>query len=112
LIDGFGISGSYNLVADSFKLSNLIVTLRSSLLSKVNITANAVLDPYQYDELGNRVDRFVWSKSPSLGKINTANISLQSSFRGGEDVVGNQNAQTRMPITALDGMPLNEYEEE
>ncbi|HSC38922.1 MAG TPA: putative LPS assembly protein LptD, partial [Chitinophagaceae bacterium] len=45
LIDGFGFNGSYNLMADSFKLSDISLYLRSTLFEKINITAGANLDP-------------------------------------------------------------------
>ena len=44
LIDGFGFNGSYNLMADSFKLSSFNLYLRSTLFEKINITANATID--------------------------------------------------------------------
>src|SRR5690606_5451868 len=37
LLDGFGLSGSYNLMADSFNLSTFNVYVRSTLFEKVNI---------------------------------------------------------------------------
>jgi hypothetical protein len=113
LIDGLGITGSYNLVADSFKLSNLLLNFRTSLLSKINITASAIFDPYQYDANGNRIDRLIWRKRPlSLGTMNSANISLQSSFKGGEGVTSNQGNAGRLPMTGMGGMPLTEFEQE
>ncbi|HRN78933.1 MAG TPA: putative LPS assembly protein LptD, partial [Ferruginibacter sp.] len=113
LIDGLGIAGSYNLVADSFRLSNLIMNFRTSLLSKINITASAIFDPYQYDADGNRIDRLIWRKRPlSLGTMSSANISLQSSFKGGEGVTSNQGNGQRLPMTGMGGMPLTEFEQE
>ncbi|MBX2939221.1 MAG: LPS-assembly protein LptD [Ferruginibacter sp.] len=113
LIDGLGIAGSYNLVADSFQLSNLIMNFRTSLLSKINITASAIFDPYQYDADGNRIDRLIWRKRPfSLGTMSSANISLQSSFKGGEGVTSNQGNGQRLPMTGMGGMPLTEFEQE
>ncbi len=44
LIDGFGFSSSYNLMADSFALGNFNLYARSTLFEKVNITASANLD--------------------------------------------------------------------
>lgn len=113
LIDGLGIAGSYNLVADSFRLSNLIMNFRTSLLNKINITASALFDPYQYDADGNRIDRLIWRKRPfSLGTMNSANISLQSSFKGGEGVTSNQGNGQRLPMAGMGGMPLTEFEQE
>jgi len=49
LLDGLSINGSYNFFADSFALSQFNVAARSTLFEKVNITAQATLDPYQVD---------------------------------------------------------------
>ena len=60
LIDGFGFTGSYNYLADSFKLSNFNIYFRSTLFQKINITASTVLDPYQYDSIGYRLEKYTW----------------------------------------------------
>ncbi|MCW3088780.1 MAG: LPS-assembly protein LptD, partial [Sediminibacterium sp.] len=41
LIDGFGFSSAYNLLADSFALSTFSLYARSTLFDKINITAGA-----------------------------------------------------------------------
>ena len=48
LLDNFGLSGNYNLKADSFKLSNISVNARTVLLNMLNINGTATLDPYHY----------------------------------------------------------------
>lgn len=99
LIDGLGINGSYNFLADSFKLSTLSLNARSNLFDKVNITANATFDPYEYDASGRRIDRLVWASRPlSLGQLTGGGISLQSRFSGGNQESGNtSNAPARRP---------------
>lgn len=37
LLDGFNISGSYNLLIDSFKMSNLSISARSNLFEKFKL---------------------------------------------------------------------------
>jgi lipopolysaccharide assembly outer membrane protein LptD (OstA) len=82
LIDGFGFNGNYNLMADSFQLSNISLYLRSTLLEKINITAGANLDPYQRDTLGRPVNKYAWQGNKfSLGKITTGNIAISTSFK-------------------------------
>ena len=60
-MDGFGFSGSYNMVADSFKFSPISLYVRSNLFEKINITANATLDPYEFDERGFRKNKLMWT---------------------------------------------------
>jgi LPS-assembly protein len=82
LLDGFGFSGSYNLVADSFRMSPLSFYLRSNLFEKINITASATLDPYEIDARGFRRDQLLWSGTNfSLGRITNGSIAVSTSLR-------------------------------
>lgn len=112
LIDGFGVNGAYNFMADSFKLSNLTMHFRTNIMNKFNVTASASFDPYRYDAVGNRLDEYVWKdKFLTLGKMQSANISMTTSFRGGEGVTSPQNVPNVLPYD-YNGMPLDEYQQE
>lgn len=80
LIDGFGFNSSYNLLADSFALSTFNIYARSTLFEKINITANAVLDPYEVNKYGYRVDKLM-IKEGKLGRITNAGIAISTSFK-------------------------------
>ncbi|MBX3256057.1 MAG: LPS-assembly protein LptD [Chitinophagaceae bacterium] len=83
LIDGYGITGSYNMLADSFKLSNFNVYARSTLFEKINITASANIDPYQTDSItGFRKNRYAWQDNKlSLGRITNGSLNISTSFK-------------------------------
>jgi LPS-assembly protein len=82
LIDGFGFSGSYNYLADSFKLSPIYFYLRSTLFKQINISASTTLDPYQHDSLGIQKDMYAWEgKGFNLGRIIGGNIAISTSFK-------------------------------
>ena len=82
IIDGFGLTGSYNYLADSFKLSPITLYFRSTLFKNVNITGGATLDPYQSNAQGFDVDKYAWSgKSFSLGRISSGNVAISTSFK-------------------------------
>lgn len=83
IIDGYGISGSYNLLADSFKLSTFNLYARSTLFEKINITASANIDPYQIDpQNGFRVNRYAWQDGKfSLGRFTNGSLSASTSFK-------------------------------
>ncbi len=83
LIDGYGITGSYNLLADSFKLSTFNLYARSTLFEKINITASANIDPYQIDPRnGFRINRYAWQDgNMSLGRITNGSLSASTSFK-------------------------------
>lgn len=79
LIDGFGFSSNYNFFADSLKLGVFNLYLRSTLFEKINLTANAYMNPYQEDKYGRPVDELMIS-SGKLGRITGASLSMSTSF--------------------------------
>ena len=83
LIDGFGISSGYNMLADSFKLSTFNIYARSTLLEKINITANATLDPYKTDPTtGYRKNVYAWNEGKfSPGSIVNGNLNISTSLQ-------------------------------
>jgi LPS-assembly protein len=113
LLDGFSINGSYNFLAPKFKLSNFSLSARSNLFNKINISASATIDPYLYDSLGNDIDRLVWKeKTFTLGRITGGNVSLSTSFQGGEKENKQSNDQLRRGVNPITGLPLTENQEE
>jgi len=63
-------------------LSQFNVAARSTLFEKVNITAQATLDPYQVDSFGIRKDVYMWQGgSHSLGRITNGGVAISTSFQ-------------------------------
>jgi hypothetical protein len=82
IIDGFGFSSSYNLMADSFALGNFNLYARSTLFEKVNITASANLDPYDVDSKGYRINKLLFEPGKGkFGRITSANLAISTSFK-------------------------------
>jgi lipopolysaccharide assembly outer membrane protein LptD (OstA) len=83
LLDGFGISGGYNMLADSFKLSTLNLYARSTLFEKINITANATLDPYKMDPRTQyRRNEYAWKGGKfKPGTITNGSVNISTSFQ-------------------------------
>lgn len=81
LIEGFGISSSYNMLADSFKLGTFNLYARSTLFEKVNINASATLDPYDVDKMGYRLKSYAFDpKAFKFGRITSGSIAISTSF--------------------------------
>ncbi len=80
LIDGFGFNSNYNLLADSFALGNFSLYLRSTLFEKINITANANLDPYDVDKFGVRKNTLLF-KQGKLGRITNGSLAISTDFK-------------------------------
>jgi hypothetical protein len=81
LIEGFGFSSSYNMLADSFKLGNFNLYARSTLFEKININASATLDPYDVDNKGYRLKTFAFDpKAFKFGRITSGSVAISTSF--------------------------------
>ena len=112
LLDGLNISGGYNFLLDSFKFQDISVQAHTNLFNKVNLSANALFDPYQIDSRGVRINKTVWKKKPlSLGNLLQGNIALQTSFKGG-DKSKKTAVQNLDPNALAPGVPLDEYQRE
>jgi hypothetical protein len=116
LIDGFGFTSSYNLVADSFKLAPFSLYIRSTLFEKINITAGATMDPYQTDSFGYRIDRYTWQSNKfgqkkNLGRITNGNIAISTSFQS-SNVKDKKAAQAKEAALAAQGGVLTAEEQQ
>jgi hypothetical protein len=116
IIDGLSINGSYNFLADSFKFGGINLTARSNLFNKVNITGSANFDPYLTNDNGERIDQVVWTRRPlSLGTLSGGNVSLQSSFNGGDKSKTSDPQDDGIdyqPNVDASGFPIDEYQQE
>ena len=110
LIDGIGFTGSYNYLADSFKLSPIGFYLRSTLFGIINITGSATLNPYLTDSMGYQKNIYAWNNPDgkfSLGKITTGNIAISASFKSkpkdqkkaDEEKKAEADNQSQIPMT-------------
>lgn len=84
LIDGFGLSTGYNMLADSFPLSDFNLYLRSNLFEKISFTAGANVTPYQLDKTtGFRKKLYTWQGGDqfSLGRFTSGFVSVSTQFK-------------------------------
>lgn len=114
LIDGFSINSSYNFLEDSFRLKPFTINMRTNLFDKISISAGAVVVPYLTNANGDFIDKLVWNRKVSLGKLTSANIALQTQFKGGDknEKLPINPTQQHMQINPISGLPLNEYQQE
>ena len=80
IIDDLSIGGSYNFLADSMKLSNISLSLRSTISKKCGINLRAVLDPYEVTPEGRRYNKLTWSRG-NLGRIVSTGWSFGYTFQ-------------------------------
>lgn len=82
LIEGFGFTGSYNFIADSMKLSQINLYFRTTLFEKININAQSIMSPYQRDDKGYEIAKYVWQGGKfRLGRLVSGSVSLSTNFQ-------------------------------
>lgn len=82
LIDQLSINSSYDLAADSFKLSNFAFNFRTNVANLLNISAAANFDPYGIDyTTGRRNRKTMIGAGNGLARFVDANLSLGANFR-------------------------------
>lgn len=86
LLDNFSVGGSYNLLADSLRLSDLSFAATTNLLKRFNVNFNAIFDPYLYVKedgyfTGKKVDKFLLIEERKLAALKAANFSVSTSFQ-------------------------------
>ena len=114
LLDGLSITSAYNFLLDSFKLSPFNINMRTNLFEKISISAGAVVVPYATTSVGEFTKKYAWTQKVALGKITSANIALQSQFKGGDknEKLPINNIQQNSQLNPISGLPLNEYQQE
>ena len=77
LLDDLSLGASYNFAADSFRLSQIPITARTSIFkNKINIQGTANLDPYAFNAAGNRTREYEYNVSGKLGTITSASLAI------------------------------------
>lgn len=92
ILDGFDISTSYNMIADSNNLRNITFSGRTSILNQFNISFGGSFDPYYY-EGRVRTRHYLAAMDGPLAVMRNFNLSLDFSLNG--------NAQADPAIEAL-----------
>jgi hypothetical protein len=88
IFESIRMSGSYNIFADSLKLSTLPISFRTTLFKSISINGGATLDPYVNQVVtsssGNnyyqRINKFMLSENQGLGVFTNANMGIGASL--------------------------------
>lgn len=94
LIDQLNLTTGYNFLADSLNMSNIGITMSTSVFGKVGISANANFDPYAVNERGQKINKFNvqtegWRKPL---RLTNASASVSYSFSGEGKINGNDGS--------------------
>ncbi len=80
LIDELRLNGSYNFLADSMKLSNISLSLRTTLFNNFGLNLSATLDPYRVTPEGRRYNKLFFP-----GRLVSTGWSFGYSFQSRKD---------------------------
>lgn len=96
LIDQLNISTGYNFLADSLRMSNVGLTMSTSVFGKLGISGNMNFDPYAIDERGRKINKFLISQSGfHLLRLTNASASLSYSLSGKGAFKGNDGSKVQ-----------------
>ena len=81
ILNNLNFSTSYNLAADSLRLSPIRMNGGTQLFkNKMNVNFGATLDPYTLDENNNRIDEFQINSGGGLFRLTSANLTFNYAF--------------------------------
>jgi len=90
LLDQLNLNTSYNFLADSLNLSNIGISMSTSVFGKISISANANFDPYAIDETGRKINKFQFLVNPARPlRLTNASASMSYSISGDGKIEGN-----------------------
>jgi len=89
LLENIDLSSSYNFAADSFNLSNIRISARTSFFNrKLSVNMSSTLDPYSTRtyttssgiESNRSINEFAWKNGEGIGTIRNASLNMNASI--------------------------------
>jgi lipopolysaccharide assembly outer membrane protein LptD (OstA) len=91
IFDNIGFTGSYNLAADSMKLSPISLNIRTKIAGTV-LYINGMLNPYALDSKGRVTKDYMWNKAKGLSKLGRiTNLGTSLGYNFSSDKLGKKN---------------------
>ena len=123
LFDNFSINSGYNFAADSFNLSNINLSTRTSFFKgKLNFNIGGTLDPYIYNALATneegkvtrqeKINRFSWQNGRGLGNLSRFNTAISLNLKAkGASESENNNSRGDFIDQNINNQDINNIEE-
>ncbi|MBQ3766790.1 MAG: LPS-assembly protein LptD [Bacteroidales bacterium] len=89
LLDQLSINTGYNFLADSLKMSNVSVSMSTSLFGKFNVSGSLSFDPYAIDDHGRKINKFNVVATGVPLRLTNASASFSYSLNGKGTINGN-----------------------
>lgn len=81
LLQNISASGGYNFAADSFRLSSINLTARSTFFKNFDVVASSNLNPYVYSSVTKRdLNTYLYNVNGQLVRLTAANFAVNTSF--------------------------------
>lgn len=80
LFETLRLSGAYNMIADSLRLSPFTISGRTTLLERFFINFSGVMNPYAFDSLNRDINRYLVDTQGKLARLTSANVALNFSL--------------------------------
>ena len=123
LFDNFSINSGYNFAADSFNLSNINMSTRTSFFKgKLNFNIGGTLDPYIYNALATdeegrvirqeKINRFSWQNGQGLGNLSRFNTAISLNLKAkGTSETENKRSRGDFIDQNINNQDINNLEE-
>ena len=69
------------MMADSLKWSNINIGARTNIFKRISLNFLGIVDPYQLDDNGNKINQSQWNKNQNIGRLTNANLAASFSLR-------------------------------
>ncbi|WP_162555616.1 putative LPS assembly protein LptD [Reichenbachiella versicolor] len=111
IFDNLSMSSGYNLLADSFNLSNINWNARTSFFnSAISVNMSGTIDPYVYllDSVGvsdqrvyqRKIDKYAWNNGQGLGQLTRMSLAVGFSLSPGKFKQTAEEAQAEIDQAA------------
>ncbi|MEN9699810.1 MAG: hypothetical protein RLZZ301_1008 [Bacteroidota bacterium] len=85
LIDQFSVTGNYDFLKDTMRLSNLSLNLRVSPSNWINFVSNAQFSPYSWNASGASTAAYAWQSGQGLGRFSSTNLTTSMTIAPKKD---------------------------
>ena len=104
ILNNLNFSTSYNLAADSLRLSPVRMNGGTQLFkNKMNVNFGATFDPYALDEYNNRVDKFQINDGGGLFRLTSANLTFNYAFSSDNSDKDSERSQAAIDESVRNG---------
>ena len=104
ILNNLNFSTSYNLAADSLRLSPVRMNGGTQLFkNKMNVNFGATFDPYALDENNNRIDKFQINDGGGLFRLTSANLTFNYAFSSDNSDKDSERSQAAIDESVRNG---------